>query len=560
MKIPLPPVPLPAHVVDRAREYDDGTRTAAEPRNAATVILLRPSDRGPEVYLMRRQVSMEFAGGMCVYPGGGVDQRDFDAQVGWAGPSAAEWAVKLGTDEETARALVCAAVRETFEESGVLLAGTSATTVVADTTADDWEADRHALESRDLAMTEFLTRRGLVLRTDLLGAWGGWLTPVFEPKRYRTWFFVARLPEGQVTRDVSSESSSVTWLPALDAAAAADSGEIMMMPPTYLTCLEVGQFVAPADVFDAADGRIDRDVHAVRRTLGGGIHPLHARPPATVGDGAPLVSGAGWAGGSFGNIGRCVLAPNANMMTLDGTNTWVLREPDARRSIVVDPGPSILSHLDAIAEAAGEVAIVLLTHHHADHSEAAREFAERMGCGVRALDPAHRLGSEGLGDGDVVAVDGLEVHVVATPGHTADSLSFVLPAERAVLTGDTVLGRGTTVVAHPDGELGAYLGSLDRLHALAEAEQITSIWPGHGPVIENALGALDFYLAHRQERLGQVEAAVAALREAPHPEGIAAQELPRKVVEMVYVDVDPVLWGAAELSVRAQLAYLADRG
>jgi glyoxylase-like metal-dependent hydrolase (beta-lactamase superfamily II) len=266
-----------------------------------------------------------------------------------------------------------------------------------------------------------------------------------------------------------------------------------------------------------------------------------------------------WTGGAFGSRGECVLAPNANMMTLDGTNTWVLREPDARRSIVVDPGPSILSHLDAVASSAGEVGVVLLTHHHPDHAEAAREFAERVGSGVRALDPAYRLGSEGLADGDVVEVDGLEVRVVGTPGHTSDSLSFLVPAERAVLTGDTVLGRGTTVVAHPDGQLGAYLDSLDRLHTLAEAHEVDAIWPGHGPVIDDALGALDYYIAHRRERLAQVEAALAQLRDQPHPEGIAADELPRKVVEIVYVDVDPVLWGAAELSVRAQLDYLAQR-
>jgi len=266
-----------------------------------------------------------------------------------------------------------------------------------------------------------------------------------------------------------------------------------------------------------------------------------------------------WAGGSFGERGRCVLAPNANMMTLDGTNTWVLREPDGGRSLVIDPGPSILSHLDAVADAAGDVAGVLLTHHHLDHSEAARAFAERVGCGVRALDPAYRLGDEGLGDGDVVAVDGLEVHVIGTPGHTGDSLSFLVPAEGAVLTGDTVLGRGTTVVAHPDGQLGAYLDSLDRLHALAAAHEIRTIWPGHGPVIDDALPALDYYIAHRRERLEQVTAAVEQLRNEPHPEGLAADELPRRVVEIVYQDVDPVLWGAAELSVRAQLAYLAGR-
>ncbi|ANH37977.1 putative polyketide biosynthesis zinc-dependent hydrolase PksB [Nocardioides dokdonensis FR1436] len=272
-----------------------------------------------------------------------------------------------------------------------------------------------------------------------------------------------------------------------------------------------------------------------------------------------VVAPSGWTGGTFGERARCVLAPNADHMTLDGTNTWVLREPGARRSVVVDPGPSILSHLDAVADVAGEVAVVLLTHHHHDHAESAREFAERVGCGVRALDPAHRLGSEGLDDGDVVEVDGLEVRVVGTPGHTADSLSFVLPAERAVLTGDTVLGRGTTVVAHPDGRLGAYLDSLGRLHALAEAQEVGTIWPGHGPVIDDAVGALTYYQDHRRERLEQVEAAVDTLRRAPHPEGIAVEELPQRVVEVVYADVDPVLWGAAEMSVRAQLAYLAER-
>ncbi|WGL52789.1 MBL fold metallo-hydrolase [Nocardioides sp. BP30] len=258
-----------------------------------------------------------------------------------------------------------------------------------------------------------------------------------------------------------------------------------------------------------------------------------------------------WAGGSFGERGVCVLAGNPGIMTLDGTNTWVLREPGARRSVVVDPGPLDAAHLDAVAAAAGEVGAVLLTHHHADHAEAARAFGERVGAPVRALDPAYRLGSEGLAEGDVVEVDGLAVRVVATPGHTADSLSFWVPAEAAVLTGDTVLGRGTTVVAHPDGALGAYLDSLDRLHALAAAREVSSIWPGHGPVIGDALAALEFYIAHRRSRLDQVEAALAVL-----PSDVAAEELPRRVVEIVYADVDPVLWGAAELSVRAQLAYL----
>ena len=252
-----------------------------------------------------------------------------------------------------------------------------------------------------------------------------------------------------------------------------------------------------------------------------------------------------WRGGLVAEGLQCVLAPNPGPMTLDGTNTWVLRAGDDARSVVVDPGPDVAAHLDAVARAAGDVAVVLLTHGHADHSEGARSFAERVGCPVRALDPAHRLGAEGLADGDVVAVDGLELRVVGTPGHTADSLSFVVGGLGGVITGDTVLGRGTTVVAHPDGRLGAYLDSLRRLRNLAESAQVSRIWPGHGPVVEDALGMIEAYLAHRMERLEQVREAVAA-----------GAVTPRQVVERVYADVDRAVWPAAELSVAAQLAYL----
>jgi glyoxylase-like metal-dependent hydrolase (beta-lactamase superfamily II) len=255
-----------------------------------------------------------------------------------------------------------------------------------------------------------------------------------------------------------------------------------------------------------------------------------------------------WHGGEFGHA-RCVLADNASPMTLDGTNTWIIRATPGGRSVVIDPGPDDDHHLDAIVSAAGDVSAILLTHGHLDHSEGARELASRSRCGVRALDPMFVYGDEGLHDGDVVSVDGLELRVVGTPGHTSDSLSFVLPEDRAVLTGDTVLGRGTTVVAHPDGELGAYLGSLRRLRDLASSRGLTTVLPGHGPVLDDALGALDYYLAHRAERLDQVRDALAT----------GAVE-PMDVVRRVYADVDQRLWPAAELSVRAQLDYLRGEG
>ncbi|MFG3656795.1 MBL fold metallo-hydrolase [Streptomyces sp. NPDC047706] len=248
-----------------------------------------------------------------------------------------------------------------------------------------------------------------------------------------------------------------------------------------------------------------------------------------------------------------VLAPNPSAMTLDGTNTWLLSEPGSAVAVVVDPGPLDEGHLRHVvdtAERSGRrVALTLLTHGHPDHAAGAARFAELTGTKVRALDPALRLGDEGLGAGDVVKAGGLELRVVPTPGHTADSLCFHLPADRAVLTGDTVLGRGTTVVAHPDGRLGDYLDSLRRLRSLTVDDGVQTVLPGHGPVLEDAQGAVEYYLAHRAHRLAQVETAVED-----------GYRTPSEIVARVYADVDRTLWPAAELSVRAQLDYLVEHG
>ncbi|MDQ8706679.1 MBL fold metallo-hydrolase [Streptomyces sp. LHD-70] len=248
-----------------------------------------------------------------------------------------------------------------------------------------------------------------------------------------------------------------------------------------------------------------------------------------------------------------VLAPNPSAMTLDGTNTWIVAEPDSDLAVVIDPGPLDDDHLHqviGVAEQAGKrVALTLLTHGHPDHAEGASRFAHLTRTKVRALDPALRLGDEGLGAGDVVTTGGLELRVVPTPGHTEDSLSFHLPADQAVLTGDTILGRGTTVVAHPDGRLGDYLDSLRRLRSLTVDDGVHTVLPGHGPVLEDAQGAVDFYLAHRAHRLAQVETAVEN-----------GYRTPSEVVAHVYADVDRSLWPAAELSVRAQLEYLREHG
>ncbi|WP_410814698.1 MBL fold metallo-hydrolase [Micromonospora sp. 067-2] len=237
-------------------------------------------------------------------------------------------------------------------------------------------------------------------------------------------------------------------------------------------------------------------------------------------------------------------APNPGPMTLDGTNTWVLRAPGAEYGVVVDPGPADEGHLAAIA-AHGPIGFVLITHGHPDHTEGSARLSELLGgAHVLAVDPAHTIGGEPLTEpAEHLGGFGLAIRLLKTPGHTADSVCFLVEHgdERVVLTGDTILGRGTTVVAHPDGHLGDYLTSLELLSAYRGILAL----PGHGPALADCAAAADFYLAHRRARLDQVRAAVAA-----------GARTPAEVVAVVYADVDRSLWWAAEWSVRAQLEHL----
>ncbi|MER5225396.1 NUDIX hydrolase [Streptomyces flaveus] len=240
---------------DRIRALTEGRLTPVTPKRAATVMLLKDTDGTPAVHMLRRRASMAFAGGAYAYPGGGVDPRDDERQIRWTGPTRAWWASRLGVDETSAQAIVCAAVRETYEEAGVLLAGPTPDSVVGDTTGDDWEADREALVARDVSFAEFLERRGLVLRSDLLGAWTRWITPEFEPRRYDTWFFVAALPEGQRTRNASTEADSTVWIRPGEAADAYDKGDLLMMPPTIATLRQLRSYATAAEALAAAPGR-----------------------------------------------------------------------------------------------------------------------------------------------------------------------------------------------------------------------------------------------------------------------------------------------------------------
>lgn len=251
-------------------------------------------------------------------------------------------------------------------------------------------------------------------------------------------------------------------------------------------------------------------------------------------------------------LATLVRAPNPGPMTLDGTNSYVLRAPGSRGVVVVDPGPSDAGHLDRLT-AYGPVELVLLTHHHADHSEALADFARRVGAPARAVDAAFCVDAAPLEDGEVIEAAGIEIEVMTTPGHTSDSVCFVLADDGdhgSVLTGDTILGRGTSIIAHPDGALGPYLDSIERLQAFAAGRGVVAVLPGHGPVLRDLASICEDYRIHRAERLDQIRAALDRIG----PDATVAQ-----VTDLVYADTDAAVRSAAEASVRAQLVYLRGR-
>ncbi len=249
-----------------------------------------------------------------------------------------------------------------------------------------------------------------------------------------------------------------------------------------------------------------------------------------------------WTGGETSPIAWCVLAPNPSAWTLDGTNTWIVGAAGGR-CVVVDPGPLDGGHdtaiLHRVEEQGSQITAVLLTHGHWDHAQGASELADRAGV------PVHAWADGTLTTDHRFEVGGADISVIATPGHTSDSVCFI--ADDLLLTGDTVLGRGTSVVAHPDGRLADYLGSLQTLARMCEDKGVGRLLPGHGPLIDDPTRVLDYYLRHREERLQQVREAMAA-----------GATTVSEITDRVYWDVPAEVRRAAEATVAAQIDYLEE--
>ena len=478
------------------------SRAAPVPRPSSTVVLLRDSGNQPEVLLTVRPKTMRFMGGASVFPGGSVSPSDLDARWELASRlTRAEAAAALGIDDPVAALgyFVCA-LRETFEEVGFLMG--------------DGPLERAERPPSDdpLRWLEHCLDLGLVLGSDALIPAGRWITPEGSPVRFDTRFFATRVPEGWAPQPHPTEVTECYWISPARAIEALGSGHLQMAPPTI-------------EMLHRIDG-----VGSVEEVLG--VLGRQSGPR----DG-PWVTG-------LHPLVRMVLAPNAGFMTGPGTNTYIVGRP-GDTTVVIDPAVADESYLRVVTEAAGRVDGIIVTHRHPDHIGGVARLSALTGAPVYASgdDPIAGAPVRPVEDGELLTTGDVSLLVIHTPGHASDHVCLKLG--EVLFSGDTILGEGTAVIAPPDGNMRAYLGSLKRLRSLP----IERIFPGHFRVRPDAHVLIDAYLAHRAER----EAAIIA---ALGDQGATIEE----VVDRVYLDTPPDLHALAAYSVRAHLEMAESDG
>lgn len=478
---------------------------APELRDAATLVILRDSEHGPRVLITVRPEHLRFMGGAWVFPGGALADADEDPRwrdAATLDPAAAAARMEDEVDPTRALGLHICALREAFEEVGFVLGS-------------------GPLDSLDRSDAEhpasFLDRclgRGVVLDVAALVPGGRWETPLGAPIRFDARFFLARSPDGWEPIPDPDEVARCMWLTPAEALAEHGAGRALMAPPTVETLQMLDGHEDVAAVMGAVSSAEVRGSSIFAARL------------------APLV--------------QVVLAPNPGLMTGPGTNTYLVGTEPA---IVIDPAVDDGEYLVKIQDLAGELAHILITHRHGDHVGGALELQRRTGAPVRAFgrDPAGSASVEPLSHGDAVEAGSVSLVALHLPGHASDHLCFVFEGARSLFAGDNVLGEGTAVIAPPDGDMGAYMRSLERLSEL----DIDRIYPGHFKPLDRGREVIAGYIAHRRARERSI---LDALERAGGP--LAAEE----IVELVYTDVAPALHPIARFSVEAHLELLRSEG
>ena len=538
---------------------------AADPtsfRPAATVILAREGAEGMELLLLGRSLEAAYFPGAWVFPGGTLAAGDYEPQAAQRviglREAAANQRLKTAAN---ALAYWVAAVRECFEEAGILLAVDAQHRPLTPARMAELSLHRAALNAGTLRFNDFLARHDLYIAADEMAYVAHWITPAIQARRFDTRFLLAHAPAGQDVAHDNHEIVRSLWLPPAEALTRSRRGELSMVRATQATIAEMTRFASPQSALAHFHGAVEvpenRPCLAQGRDgpkiFGQGDAPyaeVHWVDPKEGGQSSyDLVADAPK---RLDNHVTRVLAPNPGFMTGPGTNTYLVGD---RERVVIDPGPDDPAHIAAIVEAgAGRIRWIVVTHTHRDHSPAAVALRAATGAQIAGrpagVDGAHDVAvpyDRVLNDGDVVGGDDARLQVLHTPGHASNHLCYLLPETRMLFTGDHVIQGSTVVIAPPDGNMNAYLTSLRRLGSL----NVAIMAPGHGYLIGRPQQEIARLIAHRLAREAKVRAAL---------HGFGGRATLNLLLPKVYDDVPAAIHPVAARSLRAHLDKMVDDG
>jgi glyoxylase-like metal-dependent hydrolase (beta-lactamase superfamily II)/8-oxo-dGTP pyrophosphatase MutT (NUDIX family) len=523
------------------------------PRPAATLVLLRPGGSATQVLMIQRAQNAAFLGGAYVFPGGALDKEDGDLRYlrRVVGLTDAEASARLGLPEK-GLAYWVAAVRECFEEAGVLLA--------LDAEHRPIGAARAAalVANRKRSFLDLLEKENLYIPASRIAYYGHWITAPGRSRRFDTRFFVAEAPQGQDGSHDPDETVHHLWIPPQVALERGERGEIELVPATQHTLRDLGRFAEPRLAFEYARDQDEIEVNRacwaqgkdgprLFRRADPQYHEIHWSDPQETGQTSYELL-AGVSKRLDARVTR-LIAPNPGVMTGPGTNTYLVGEQDIA---VIDPGPDLDSHLERILqEAKGRVKWILCTHTHLDHSPAAAKLkaatkAIVLGRPAPAGQDTSFMPDRELNDGDRLFLGGVGLRAVHTPGHASNHLCYLMEETRMLFTGDHVMQGSTVVINPPDGDMRQYLASLERLLGI----DLAILAPGHGYLIGSPHREIRRLIAHRLAREKKVVVALGRLRAA------SVEDL----LPLVYDDVPPRIHKVAARSLTAHLDKLVAEG
>jgi len=528
------------------------------PRPAATLVLLRTAQSGSEVFMLQRTRGAVFLGGAYVFPGGSLDDADARIARRVVGLSDAQASARLGI-ESGGLAYWVAAVRECFEEAGILLALDENQHPIEASRVAALDRFRAPLNAGELSFGEFLESERLLVPARDIAYFGHWITAPGRPRRFDTRFFLALAPQGQAGSHDNSETIHNAWVRPAEALEREQRGEMELVFATKHTLAGLARFARPAEALahamalevetNRACWAQGRDGPRLFRRADPQYFEIHWSDPAETGETSyDLIPGVPK---RLDRLVTRLIAPNPGFMTGPGTNSYLVGENELA---VIDPGPPIAEHVDALlAEGKGRIRWIVCTHTHRDHSPAAAALKAATGAEVIGRPaPAHegqdhQFAPERVpAHGERLRFPGFTLRAIHTPGHASNHLCYLLEETRALFTGDHVMQGSTVVINPPDGDMRAYLSSLE----LLLEEDLAILAPGHGYLIGAPHREVRRLIAHRLAREAKLELALSSASEATLEE----------LLPFVYDDVPAKVHAVAARSLQAHLEKLVAEG